>query len=225
MNGPHDVGGMMGFGPVAPELHEPVFHAEWEKRMLGLALCAGAVGGWNLDESRHARENRHPADYYSSSYYEIWLKGLERLLVDHQVITAEELAEGRSMGPGPGDARVLTAERVPRTLASGGPVDRPAHRAARFAVGDEVTTRQMNPTGHTRLPRYVRGKRGIVEAAHGCHIYPDAHAHGQGERPQWLYTVCFDGQELWGDGAEPGLSVSVDAWEPYLIAATAETAV
>jgi nitrile hydratase len=214
---------MMGFGPVEPEVDEPVFHAEWEQHALGLTLCAGALGHWNLDQSRFARENRHPADYYSSSYYEIWTKGLEQLLVDHGVITADELAAGRSLRSGPRSDRVLTADRVARALARGGPVDREPTTEARFAVGDQVRTREMNPTGHTRLPRYVRGKSGVIEAVHGAHVFPDSHAHGGGENPQWLYTVRFAGTELWGEGAEPGLTVSVDAWEPYLVPA-ADTA-
>lgn len=74
----------------------------------------------------------------------------------------------------------------------------------------------MNPHGHTRLPRYARGKVGVVEARHGCHVFPDTNAHGLGEEPQWLYTVRFDGTELWGDDAEAGVTVSIDAWEPYL---------
>ncbi len=207
----------MGFGPVEPEIDEPVFHAEWEKHALGLTLCAGSLGHWNLDQSRFARENRHPADYYSSSYYEIWTKGLERLLVDHAVVTTEELASGRSQRPGPESARVLTADRVPRALARGGPVDREPATGARFGVGDRVRAKEMNPSGHTRLPRYVRGKQGVIEAVHGCHVFPDSNARGEGEDPQWLYTVRFDGTELWGEGAEPGLWVSVDAWEPYLL--------
>ena len=216
MNGPHDVGGMMGFGRVEPEEDEPWFHADWEKRVLGMTLCAGALGHWNLDESRHAREDRHPADYYGSTYYEIWQKGLERLLARHGVVTDEELAAGRSLADGPSNPRILTADRVADTLRRGGPCDRPPASDARFAPGDRVRTRVVNPRTHTRLPRYARGKVGVVEAAHGAHVYPDANAHGEGERPQWLYTVRFTGSELWGEGAEPGLTVSIDAWEPYL---------
>lgn len=216
MNGPHDVGGMMGFGPVDPDPDEPLFHARWEQRALGLTLCAGALGHWNLDQSRSARENRHPADYYSSTYYELWAKGLERLLVDHGVVTEEELTAGRSLTPGPDSARILTADRVPAALARVGPVDRPPPAPARFAVGDRVRARIMTPTGHTRLPRYVRGKLGVIESVHGAHVFPDSNAAGHGEDPKWLYTVRFEGTDLWGHEAEPGLVVSVDAWEPYL---------
>ena len=206
----------MGFGPVELEPEEPVFHAQWEKRVLGMMLCAGALGHWNLDEIRHARENRHPADYYTSSYYEIWQKALERLLIGHGIVSSDELHAGRSLGPGPDSPRVLTADRVPAMLSRGGPVDRPAGTEARFAVGDTVRTRNINPAAHTRLPRYARGKLGVIEGLPGCHVYPDSNAHGGGEQPQWRYTVRFEGTELWGDNAEPGLAVSIDAWEPYL---------
>lgn len=216
MNGPHDVGGMMGFGPVNPEVDEPIFHDDWEKRVLGVTLCAGALGHWNLDESRHSRENRHPADYYQSTYYEIWQKGLERLLLRHGVVTEAELAAGQSLQPGPESPKILEAERVPAALRRGGPVDRPPTSEARFAVGDRVTTKTMHPSGHTRLPRYARGASGTVETVHGSHVYPDSNAHGHGEDPQWLYTVSFDGRDLWGPDAEAGLTVSIDAWEPYL---------
>ena len=209
---------MMGFGPVDPEPNEPIFHGDWEGRVLGLTLCAGALGKWNLDESRHARENRHPADYYSSSYYEIWIKGLERLLVRHDVVSSDELAAGRSLESVDPPARILDAERVPSTLASGGPVDREPTQPAHFAEGDVVMAREMNPTSHTRLPRYARGKRGVIESVAGYHIFPDSSAQGLGEQPQWLYTVAFAGTELWGPDSDPTLSVTIDAWEPYLLA-------
>ncbi len=214
MNGPHDLGGCMGFGPVAPEKDEPIFHAAWEKRALGVTLCAGALGHWTLDESRHARESLHPADYYASSYYEIWIKALEKLLTRHDCITAEELATGRAQGVAHRD--ILTADRVPAVLAAGGPCDRPVTTEPAFAVGQRVRMRNLNPPGHTRIPGYTKGRRGVIEAIAGGFVLPDANAHGKGEQPQWLYTVAFTGEELWGEGAEAGLSVSVDAWESYL---------
>lgn len=216
MNGPQDVGGLMGFGPVRPEVDEPVFHASWEGRTLGLTLCAGAAGGWNIDESRHARESLPPARYYAASYYEIWLEGLETLLVSHGLVTDAERAIGRSAGPATPIGRVLAAADVTGVLSRGGPTERPPAAPARFGVGDHVRTRNRHPQGHTRLPGYARDKRGVVEAVHGAHVYPDTNAHGGGEQPQWLYTVVFDGAVLWGDDAEPGLRVSIDAWEPYL---------
>ena len=219
MNGPQDLGGQMGFGPVAPEADEPVFHAEWEKRALGITLATGALGRWNIDESRHARESLHPAVYYTSSYYEIWIRALEILLQRHGLVTAEELAEGRALRESAPPRQVLKYEDVAAALARGGPCDRPAAAPARFKAGDRVRTRNFHPKGHTRLPRYARGKSGVVEAARGSFVFPDTNAHGLGEKPQWVYTVVFEGREIWGEGSDPSLSLSIDAWESYLDAA------
>jgi nitrile hydratase subunit beta len=217
MNGPHDLGGQAGFGPVAPEADEPVFHAPWERRALGLTIAAGGMGAWSIDESRHARESLHPADYYASSYYAIWIKGLERLLVRHGFLTGAELASGRVETPGAQPKRVLRAAEVPAAIARGGPCDRdPAGRAPAFAAGDPVRTVVMHPLGHTRLPRYARGKRGTIAAVQGFFVLPDSNAHGRGEAPEWVYTVVFDGPELWGRDADPASAVSIDAWESYL---------
>ena len=214
MNGPQDLGGQMGFGPVDPQANDAALHADWERRVLGLVLCAGAMGLWSIDASRHARESLHPAIYYNASYFEIWLRGLEALLLRHGVITSAELEAGTAArGDG---APVLRAADVPAALARGGPCYRPVAAAPRFAPGDRVRARNMHPRGHTRLPRYVRGHVGTVEAAQGGFVLPDSHAHGQGEAPEHLYTVVFDGAALWGPDAEPGLCVSVDAWESYL---------
>jgi len=216
MNGAQDLGGQMGFGPVAPEQDEPLFHAPWEARALAVTLAAGGMGHWSIDESRHARESLRPADYLSSSYYEIWIKGLSTLLERHGFLSAEEMASGEVSQAPAQPKRVLKAEMVPGTLARGGPTERPATSPQRFRPGDQVRTINMNPTGHTRLPRYARAKLGAIALVHGAHVFPDASAHGQGEQPQWLYTVAFTGPELWGRGADPTLSVSIDAWESYL---------
>lgn len=216
MNGPQDLGGQMGFGPVAPEPDEPVFHAEWEKRVLGITMAAGAMGAWNIDESRHARESLHPADYYRSSYYEIWIKALEILLERHGFLTADELKEGRMLREGAIPTRTLKAADVAAVLTRGGPCDRPVATPARFKPGERVRTRNFHPREHTRLPRYARGKSGVIEAVRGGFVFPDTNAHGKGEHPQWVYTVVFDGREIWGDESDPALTVSIDAWESYL---------
>ncbi|MBX3568989.1 MAG: nitrile hydratase subunit beta [Rhizobiaceae bacterium] len=216
MNGPHDLGGQMGFGPVAPERDEPVFHAEWEKRALGVTLCSGALGAWSIDESRHMRESLHPADYYASSYYQIWIKALERLLVRHGFVDEAELRAGEAMSPGAVPKRVLRAADVAAVLARGGPCNRPVEALPRFAPGDRVRTRNFHPTGHTRLPRYARGKTGRVEAVREGFVLPDTNAHGHGEQPEHVYTVVFDAGEIWGEGADPSLTISIDAWERYL---------
>jgi nitrile hydratase len=217
MNGPHDLGGQMGFGRVAPEADEPIFHAPWEKRALALTIAAGAMGHWSIDESRHARESLHPADYYRSSYYEIWIKGLEVLLARHGFVSMEELAAGHALTPGTTPKRTLAAADVPAVIARGGPTERdPGACRPAFALGERVRVRNIHPTAHTRLPRYVRDHIGRIEAVQGFHVFPDANAHGQGEAPQWLYTVIFDATELWGPDSDPRGRVSIDAWESYL---------
>ncbi len=216
MNGPQDLGGQMGFGPIAPEPDEPYFHAAWEKRALGLVLTAGAMGQWSIDDSRFARESLHPADYYASSYYEIWIKGLEALLLRHGFVTPADLARGDAVDPAPKPRRTLAAADVPAVLARGGPCDRPVGAAPQFAVGDRVRTKNVHPVGHTRLPRYARDKLAVVERVHGGFVFPDSNASGNGEAPQRLYTVVFSATDLWGPAADPSLSVSIDAWESYL---------
>lgn len=216
MNGPQDLGGQMGFGPIAPEADEPIFHADWEKRAMGVVIAAGAMGHWSIDESRHARENRDPADYYRSSYYEIWIKGLETLLLRHGLVTPTDLAAGQPIDRGTTPRRVLHAEDVPGLVARGSPYDRPLDAPPRFAPGDRVRTLNINPTGHTRLPRYARGKLGTIAAAHGGFVFADDNALAPGSAPQHLYTVVFPATELWGPQGDPRSDVSIDAWESYL---------
>ncbi|AKI01287.1 nitrile hydratase, beta subunit [Hoeflea sp. IMCC20628] len=216
MNGPHDLGGQMGFGPVAPEIGEPAFHADWERRALGVTIATGAFGAWTIDESRHARESLHPATYYSASYYEIWIRALEILLDRHGFVSADELEAGHKKWPGVKPKRVLHKDDVAGVLARGAPCDREVAGAPRFKVGDTVRTINEHPEGHTRLPRYARDKLGVIEAVREGFVFPDTNAHGKGEDPQHVYTVSFDGRELWGQGADPALTVSIDAWENYL---------
>ena len=215
MNGPQDIGGRHGFGPVIPEAEDIRFHADWERRVLGLTLAAAALGYWNIDASRHARESLPPGVYYTSSYFAIWLRGLERLLIAAGEVTPDELAQGRARTPGRRSDRRLRPGDVAGVLARGGPSLRPGG-APVFAVGDRVRMRNHQPAGHTRLPGYARGRVGMVEALRGTHVYPDANAHARGEAPEPLYTVVFTAEELFGDGADPTLTVSIDAWEPYL---------
>nr|WP_268777975.1 nitrile hydratase subunit beta [Mycolicibacterium komanii] len=212
----HDMGGMADFGHVREEADEPTFHADWERRSFGLTIAASATGAWNVDMGRRARESLPAAVYLTSSYYEIWARGLEALLVETGLVTEEELAAGRMLTSVKPVKRVLTPELVAPALQGGSPSLRTGQAPARFAVGDHVVARNMHPKGHTRLPRYTRGKCGVIEKVHGAHVFPDTHAHGLGEAPQWLYTVRFDGAELWGVDAEPNVTSSIDAWESYL---------
>ena len=219
MNGAQDVGGMMSFGPIAPEPEEPLFHAAWERRVLGMVLACGALGAWNLDMNRLARESLHPAVYWSRSYYEIWLLALTALAENHGLVNRRELETGAAVaGPRRG-LPALRADKVAGLLAHGTPYDRPAASEALFDAGAMVRARNINPTGHTRLPRYARGKVGVVEAHRGSFVFPDTNARGRGENPQHLYTVRFAGTELWGEDCDPALSVSIDAFESYLATA------
>ncbi len=216
MDGAHDMGGVAWSGPVQPEPNEPMFHAEWERRAFALTLAMARPGGWNIDMSRFAREDRPPQDYLSKSYYQIWLAGLERLMLARNLVAADEIEAGKPLHPAKPVARTLTPEGVAGMLHRGGPTEREATRPAWFAAGDRVRAKTISPPTHTRLPYYVRGHAGSVERVLGFHVFPDSNAIGAGENPQWLYTVTFDGRELWGNDSDPNLKVSVDAWEPYL---------
>lgn len=225
MNGVHDMGGMHGMGPVQPERDEPVFHHRWEARVFALVRAMGAFGRWNIDASRHQRELIPPADQLRMSYYERWLAGLSALLVRHGFASAEELASGRALSgaeqalPGPPAKPALRAAEVPAFIASGSPSSRASGEPPRFRPGQAVRARNLNPAGHTRLPRYVRGKSGIVDRVHGVFVFPDTNAHFFGENPQHVYSVRFEAQALWGNHFVSGDAVYVDLWEDYLDAA------
>jgi nitrile hydratase len=216
MNGGQDLGGTHGHGPVKPEANEPVFHDEWEKRAFALTLAMGMPGGWNIDMSRFARENRRPEEYLSMSYYQIWLAGLVTLLEERELVTEKEIDVGHALAPPKPVKRILSPGDVAKVLYRGGPTERPTNTSALFKAGDKVRTKNINPPTHTRLPRYVRGRVGTVDRVIGYQVFPDSNATGAGENPQWLYTVRFDGRELWGPEGDPTTRVSVDAWEPYL---------
>jgi len=213
VNGVHDMGGMHGLGPIAPEPGEPVFHADWEKRVLALSLTTGA-GRWNIDAGRHAIERIPGAEYLRMSYYEKWFERIRTLAVERGLLTERELESGRPEGPR--EMPLLTADRVDAVLSSGGPSLRAVDAAPAFKVGDAVRARNINPTGHTRLPRYARGREGVVTHHHGAHVFPDSNAHFRGEDPRHLYTVRFTAQALWGEDASPRDAVYIDLWEPYL---------
>jgi nitrile hydratase len=218
MNGAHDLGGQHGFGPIQaePEGMEQVFHADWEKRVFGLVRVLGMLGSWNGDMSRHARERQHPVDYLRHTYYENWLAGLEKLLVEQGLINAEELASGITAGLAPENLRkrILNAKDAAKAL-EGSPATMPVERPPRFQPGDRVRARNNHPAGHTREPRYVRGRVGVVCQHHGGHIFPDQNAIGIKEA-RHLYTVRFEARELWGDDADLTCSVYLDLWEDYL---------
>jgi len=216
MNGVHDMGGMHGMGAIQPEPDEPVFHERWEARAFALVRAMGAFGKWNIDASRHQRELIPPAEQLRMSYYQRWLTGLTDLLLKHGFITPAELASGK---PAAGIVRqtpALPAQKVPAFIATGSPASRGSAASPRFRPGQPVRARNLNPTGHTRLPRYVRGKTGVIDRVHGVFVFPDTNAHFRGESPQHLYSVRFLAQELWGADASAQDAVYVDLWEGYL---------
>ena len=221
MNGVHDMGGMHGFGPVVREADEPVFHTAWERRAFALALAMGAWGRWNIDMSRFTREQMPPAEYLEASYYERWLWGLERLLVRQGFLSQEEVDRCRA-GVESGDARgelltgALRSDGVARLLRNrrAARLDDPVSR--RFKAGDRVVARNVHPVGHTRLPRYVRGRQGVIDRDHGVFVFPDTHALGLGKKPQHVYSVRFGARELWGPDATARDTVYVDLWDDYL---------
>ena len=215
MNGIHDMGGMHGFGKVSEEPNEPVFHADWEGRTFAMSMVMRTIGLWNIDMSRAEQEMLPAHLYLASSYYERWGRGLEQLVLKHGLASKEEMAAGHARTTGKPLGSNLKPADVTALLTRGS-YERPAPARARFKPGDRVRARNINPLTHTRLPRYVRGHVGTVEAVRGCHVFPDSVAVGKGENPQWLYTVVFDGRDLWGEGSDPSLKVSVEAWEPYL---------
>ena len=213
-----DLGGQLGFGPVVPEAEGELFHATWEPRVLALTLAMGATGQWNIDMSRAARETL--PNYLRLSYYQIWAAALEHLLVERGLVQSDELVRGQMQHAAMPLPKILRAQEVPAALARGSPTARPSSVPASFAIGQRVRARASKTQHHTRLPGYVAGKCGTVLRLHGAHVFADAHAQGLGEQAQWLYTVAFDGAELWGNEEQArGLRVSVDAWESYLEAA------
>ncbi|HSF47693.1 MAG TPA: nitrile hydratase subunit beta [Burkholderiales bacterium] len=216
MNGVHDMGGMHGFGPIEREHDEPVFHYRWEARTFALRQACGALGKWNIDMARHANERIPPAEYLPATYYERWLAGLQRLLLESGVLTQSELASGKSAGPAPAGLAAFPPEKVEKAARAGRNYRVDAPIPAGFAVGARVIARNINPTGATRLPRYARGKRGTVDRDHGVFIFPDANAAGQGQKPQHLYSVRFSAREVWGVEAAPKDRVYLDLWEDYL---------
>jgi nitrile hydratase subunit beta len=220
VNGVHDMGGTHGFGPIRPRENDEAFHEAWEHRLHAIVRAARAQGIYNIDESRHGIERMDPAEYLRAGYYERWLSSLERNLVEKGVLTGEEI-ENRCRGLGADGTREparredpALVERVVRAQLTSGGVPRAG--PSRFQPGDRVVTRNTHPTGHTRLPRYARGKHGVIDRFHGVDTLPDANAHGLGPCPEPLYSVRFEATELWGDSADPSQSVNIDLWESYL---------
>lgn len=214
-NSIHDMGGMHGFGPVEEEPNEPVFHTKWESRVYAMNRALGPLRLWTIDEGRAAQETLPPAVYAGASYYQRWMLGLEKRVLERDLVNAEELEAGKSLRTNDKPNRIFTPEDA--ATLNRGSFERESSAPPKFKAGDRVRTLNIHPTTHTRLPRYARDKVGKVEAIRGCHVYPDTVAIGAGEDPQWLYTVVFPGQVLWGEDSDPSVKVSIEAFEPYLV--------
>ena len=216
MNGVHDMGGQHGMGAVQYEKDEPVFHSAWEGRVYALNRAMRAWRKWTLDADRYALEIMPPLDYLRMSYYERWLTRLEAQVVKYGFVTQEELQSGN---PAPGSSPqtpALTLATAPRWLSRGIASSQDPKVRPSFKVGQRVRARNINPSGHTRLPRYARGKVGVVFRDHGVYLFPDTNAHSQGEKRQHVYSVRFTARELWGEGASARDSVHLDMWDDYL---------
>ena len=216
MNGIHDMGGMHGFGPIEAEANEPVFHEHWEARMFGLRRAMTSPPGFTIDRFRFLRETMPPAAYLTWTYYEHWYFATVRSLLQAGFITMEELRMGRAAAGRPRRNDAMRDGDVDRAIKTGNKFARPIDTPPLFSAGDPVATRNLHPTEHTRLPRYARGKRGVVHHWHGGHVLADASARGDGEQPEHLYTVMFTARELWGEQAAPKDKVCLDLWESYL---------
>ena len=218
----HDMGGRYGDGAVVPEDENgPVFPKDWHGRALAVTLACGSLGQWNIDISRHAREQLSPQDYTRFSYYEKWMAGLADLLVETGVLTQEDLTGEGPDGPHPLADRAMKPEAVKQTLVNGGPADRDSNIAPLFEPGQAVRTvrpagNRLVDGGHTRLPAYATGATGRIVRLHGSHVLPDSSAHRLGEAPEPLYAVAFPAAELWTDPEHPGDEVVLDLWQSYL---------
>jgi nitrile hydratase len=221
MNGVHDLGGMHGFGPIEREEEEPVFHEAWEGRVFGMSITAPP----EIEPSagfRYTIERMDPVHYLTSSYYEHWLVVLETGVVEAGLVTREELAARAAFFHDHADAIVPRHEdpgKIDGVLArlhELQPLHQPVGTAPRFKEGDAVRARNMHPLGHTRLPRYVRGRRGTIARFHGIQEFPDTPADGHLTSPQAVYSVRFVARELWGESGEQRSDVYLDLWDSYL---------
>jgi nitrile hydratase len=217
VNGVHDMGGMHGMGPVLIEKDEPVFHAEWEARVYAMQRATSFHGKWNTDMSRFARERMPPVAYLAATYYERWLFGLQTLLVEQGLVAAEELSTGRATTKA-GETALRASDvaaRMRGRLSARVAADVPP----KFKPGESVVARRINPVGHTRLPRYVRGRRGTIHIDHGVFTFPDTNAMSRDRKPQHCYNVRFTARELWGPEGTARDSVYLDLFDDYLDAA------
>jgi len=214
MNGIHDMGGMQDMGPVRAEKDEPVFHAPWEGRMFAMTLAVD--GDWTEPGFRYQVELIPPGDYLRMKYYEKWLTALTAKMLETGLITQAELDSGRPAGGPPPKYELLKAEQVASEIADGGTASRDVPAVARFHVGQAVRARNIHPAGHTRLPRYARGRQGTIVRDHGVFAFPDVHVRPSDDKPQHVYSVRFSARELWGEQAHSADAVYIDLWDDHL---------
>jgi nitrile hydratase len=223
-SGVHDLGGAPGWGPApVPEPDEPVFPHRWEARAFALALLSMRMSGTNLDAFRHAQSRLDRARYFDDGYYGRWLYAAENLLYDSSIIApgtvearAANLADRRAGGSGEGVVEPPAPDpKKPDYAPTAAGSLRAVDAAPAFVVGQRVRAKAADPAGHTRLPRYVMGHAGTVVIVGPAHVLPDSHAHFQGERAQWVYTVRFDSRVLFGPDAER-FDLNIDLYEEYL---------
>ena len=217
MNSIHDIGGMDNIGPVPIEQDEPVFHDDWERKVYAMTLATMGAGLFATDEVRYLTETIPPRDYLSFKYYEKWLYSLEQMMLQKNILTQQELASGKASTPWtkPG-FEAATPERMQYGMNNRIPVFVDTDIPPEFRVGDAIIARNINPLHHTRLPRYIRGRRGVVEKDHGIFLLPDTNAHGGPDKPQHVYSVRFSARELWGEDAPPNDSVCIDLFDGYM---------
>jgi nitrile hydratase len=210
------MGGMEGLGSIEIEENEPVFHHDWERRVFAINIGSLWATG-PVDRIRHATERLDPAFYLTASYYEKWLASFELNFRDLGVLSDEEMASGEVQSEFSLPHPTPSAEQYEGIIRGGMPASRDTGRQEpRFQVGDTVLTINDQPHGHTRLPRYARGRTGTITIIHGTHVLPDTAAHDLGENPQPLYNVRFEGKELWGGSSTGSDCVYLDLWEDYL---------
>ena len=217
MNGIHDIGGMDNIGPVNIEKDEPVFHDDWERKVYAMTLATMGAGIFVTDEVRYVTETIPPRDYLTFKYYEKWLYSLEQLMLQKNVITREELESGKVMAPElTADVEAAPVERMQYGMNNRIPVFVETDIPPKFKAGDTIIARNINPLHHTRIPRYIRGRRGVVEQDHGIFLLPDTNAHGGPDKPQHVYNVRFSARELWGEDAPANDSVYIDLFDDYM---------
>jgi nitrile hydratase len=216
MSSAADLGGVRGFGAIGQEENEPVFHADWEARAMGIVIALGACGLWNLDMSRSARETLPKPFYLTANYYQIWLEAAIKLMKERGMVSDAEIDAAKAMEPPIAVKRMLAACDVQAVLFAGGPADRKPEGRPQFEIGQSVRTISDLPQTHTRLPSYARNKQGIITKIHGFHVLPDMNSQGLGEHPHWLYQVTFSSHALWGAQGNEIDTITLDLWEPYM---------